>query len=497
MATLRHRMVSAAGALAAAALCALCLAAPGAAFASEGSAQADNANSWRFQDGQLLATPDTEGVPLLSSADYTEFDTMLTFDGYVTVNRKTGAQRLIPGAIAKGVDVSEWNREIDWDAVAADGVKYAIIRVGYGSDYADQDDRYWERNVSECERLGIPFGVYIYSYAEDVDMAKSEADHVLRLIDGYDLAYPVYFDMEAAGQLDATGGDSEKLAEIASAFCDKIEDAGYAAGIYANKFWFDNYLTDPAFDQWDHWVAEYGTSQCHYEGDYSMWQLSSGGRVAGINYPEDDEGGRVDVNLMYRTSYPDDVNADEWYVESGAFDYVTIRDYMGNYSGTNYFGPYDSLERGMVATILWRMAGCPASGESYPFWDVSDPDAYYYDAVCWAKEQGIISGYKNTDGSYTHFGPHENVTREQLACMFARYASINDGLDTWSDCTAMNEKAGADQVSGYAHDSMGWAVDTGLIEGVSGNELRPQNSAWRASMAELVRRYSRLYLDSL
>ena len=117
--------------------------------------------------------------------------------------------------------------------------------------------------------------------------------------------------------------------------------------------------------------------------------------------------------------------------------------------------------------------------------------------MCWAKEQGIISGYKNTDGSYTHFGPHENVTREQLACMFARYASINDGLDTWSECTAMNEKAGADQVSGYAHDSMGWAVDSGLIEGVSGNELRPQNSAWRASMAELVRRYSRLYLDSL
>lgn len=228
-----------------------------------------------------------------------------------------------------------------------------------------------------------------------------------------------------------------------------------------------------------------------------MWQLSSGGRVAGINYPEDDEGGRVDVNLMYRTSYPDDVNADEWYVESGAFDYVTIRDYMGTYSGTNSFGPYDSLERGMVATILWRMAGCPSSGESFPFADVNDEDAYFYDAVCWAKEQGIISGYKNTDGSYTHFGPHENVTREQLACMFARYASINDGLDTWSDCTAMNEKAGADQVSGYAHDSMGWAVDTGLIEGVSGNELRPQNSAWRASMAELVRRYSRLYLDSL
>ena len=497
MAILRHRSICALSALILAAVCALCVVSPGCALAAEVDAQTDDANSWRFTDGQLLTVPGLGSISLLSSESYTEFDATLTPNGYATVNRQTGSQRLIPGALAKGIDVSEHNRTIDWEAVKNDGVKFAIIRVGYGNDLTNQDDKYWLRNVSECERLGIPYGVYIYSYAKNADMARSEADHVLRLIKGHELSYPVYFDMEAAGQLDATGGDSEKLAEIASAFCDKIEDAGYAAGIYANKYWFNHYLTDPAFDNWTHWVAEYSASQCTYDGDYDMWQLASGGRVNGIDYPADDEGGRVDVNLMYRTSYPDDVSADEWYVESGAFDYVTIRDYMGNYSGTNHFGPYDSLERGMVATILWRMAGCPASGESYPFWDVSDPDAYYYDAVCWAKEQGIISGYKNTDGSYTHFGPHENVTREQLACMFARYASINDGLDTWSDCTAMNEKAGADQVSGYAHDSMGWAVDTGLIEGVSGNELRPQNSAWRASMAELVRRYSRLYLDSL
>lgn len=478
-------MVSAAGALAAAALCALCLAAPGAAFASEGSAQADNANSWRFQDGQLLATPDTEVVSLLSSADYTEFDTMLTFDGYVTVNRKTGAQRLIPGAIAKGVDVSEWNREIDWDAVAADGVKYAIIRVGYGSDYADQDDRYWERNVSECERLGIPFGVYIYSYAEDVDMAKSEADHVLRLIDGYDLAYPVYFDMEAAGQLDATGGDSEKLAEIASAFCDKIEDAGYAAGIYANKYWFNHYLTDPAFDNWTHWVAEYSASQCTYDGDYDMWQLTSGGRVDGIDYPADDEGGRVDVNLMYRAGYSSDVAAGDWFVESGAFDYVVIREIMRNYSGTNHFGPYDTITRAQVATILWRLAGSPASSVSQPFSD-ADPNEYYYNALCWAKEIGVSTGYSGTDS----FGPNDPVTREQLATLFARYASVVDGRDTSSDCSAMDSKNGATEVSAYAREAMGWAVDTGLIAGVNGTDLEPGGTAWRASMAEMVKRYS-------
>ena len=81
--------------------------------------------------------------------------------------------------------------------------------------------------------------------------------------------------------------------------------------------------------------------------------------------------------------------------------------------------------------------------------------------------------------------------------MFARSANINDGLDTSSDCSAMNEKTGADAVSDYARESMGWAVDAGLIEGVNGNELRPQDNAWRASMAQLVRTYSRIYLDSL
>ena len=485
------------------ALCALLLYGPGQAFAAAaGEGQADNADSWRFSNGQLADAQDDSGASDVLVADasaqsdapgllssYLKWS--LTYDGYTDGNGD-----VIPGVIARGVDVSEWNREIDWDAVKNDGIKYAIIRVGYGDDYYSQDDDYWERNVSECERLGIPFGVYIYSYAKNADMAASEANHVLRLIEGHDLAYPVYFDMEDASQLNATGGDPDALAAIAQTFCGKIQDAGYAVGVYANKYWFDHYLTDSVFDNWTHWVAQYNTT-CDYEGDYGMWQYSSGGRVAGIDYPTDDEGGRADVNYMYRTSYPDDVSAGDWYVTSGAFDYVTIRDFMGLYTGTNNFGPYDSLERGMVATILWRMAGCPWSDTSYPFEDVSDPDAYYYDAVCWARELGVVSGYRNADGTYTNFGPTDKVTREQLACMFARYAELNDGLDTSSDCAAMEEKEGADQVSGYARESMGWAVDTGLINGVNGNELRPQDNAWRASMAQLVQTYSRIYLDSL
>lgn len=485
MAILRHRSICALSALILAAVCALCVVSPGCALAAEVDAQTDDANSWRFTDGQLLTVPGLDGISLLSSESYTEFDATLTPNGYATVNRQTGSQRLIPGALAKGIDVSEWNRTIDWEAVKNDGVKFAIIRVGYGNDLTNQDDKYWLRNVSECERLGIPYGVYIYSYAKNVDMARSEADHVLRLIAGHDLSYPVYFDMEDNSQLNATGGDPTELAKIASAFSEKIEAAGYDVGIYANRNWFSKFLTDPVFDNWVRWVAEYGVSQCQYGGEYGMWQLSSGGCVKGIDYPADDEGGRVDVNLMYRAGYSSDVAAGDWFVESGAFDYVVIREIMGNYSGTNLFGPYDTITRAQVATILWRLAGSPASSISQPFSD-ADPNEYYYKALCWAKEIGVSTGYSGTD----FFGPNEPVTREQLATLFARYASVVDGRDTSSDCAAMNSKSGADEVSDYAREAMGWAVDTGLITGVNGTDLEPGGTAWRASMAEMVKRYT-------
>lgn len=485
MAILRHRSICALSALILAAVCALCIVAPGCALAAEVDAQTDDANSWRFADGQLLTVPGLGNISLLSSKSYTEFDATLTSNGYATVNRQTGSQRLIPGAISKGVDVSEHNRTIDWEAAKNDGVKFAIIRVGYGNDLTNQDDKYWLRNVSECERLGIPYGVYIYSYAKNADMARSEADHVLRLIKGHDLSYPVYFDMEDKSQFNATGGDPTELAKIASAFSEKIEAAGYEVGIYANRNWFTNYLTDPVFDNWVRWVAEYGVSQCQYGGEYGMWQLSSGGRVKGIDYPADDEGGRVDVNLMYRAGYSSDVAAGDWFVESGAFDYVVIREIMGNYSGTNHFGPYDTITRAQVATILWRLAGSPASSVSQPFSD-ADPNEYYYNALCWAKEIGVSTGYSGTDS----FGPNDPVTREQLATLFARYASVVDGRDTSSDCSAMNSKNGADEVSDYAREAMGWAVDTGLIAGVNGTDLEPGGTAWRASMAEMVKRYS-------
>ena len=186
-----------------------------------------------------------------------------------------------------GIDISKHNGIINW-ATVKDNVDFAILRVGYGDNLASQDDTMWNTNVAACEKYGIPYGVYIYSYATSTAQAQSEADHVLRLIKGHNLTYPVFYDMEDA----STVWTSATLkADMAETFCNAIKNAGYSVGIYANTNWFNNYLTDSRFNNWDKWVAQYN-STCTYGGTYMMWQYSSDGSVPGINT-------RVDMNYMY------------------------------------------------------------------------------------------------------------------------------------------------------------------------------------------------------
>ena len=184
--------------------------------------------------------------------------------------------------IANIVDVSEWNGIIDWQAVKDAGY-HAIIRCGYGSDYENQDDKQWHRNVSECERLGIPYGVYLYSYATNEDMARSEAEHVLRLIEGHSPSYPIYFDTEENGTQTCSKA-------CAIAFGDVIEKAGYWCGVYASEYWWEMHLE--GLNRFTKWVAKWSSFAPDIE-DYDVWQYSSDGEVPGIE-------GRCDVNRCYR-----------------------------------------------------------------------------------------------------------------------------------------------------------------------------------------------------
>ena len=187
------------------------------------------------------------------------------------------------------IDVSEHQGVIDWQKVKPH-IDGAIIRCGYGDDDPSQDDKQWQRNISECERLGIPHGVYLYSYADTMEHARSEVAHVRRLLKGRKLQYPVYFDTEQAG--------CEGLSRQASDyFCSEVEKMGYWAGVYTYASWYRNYLA--GLTRYTLWIADFGINdgkphtKPNVGATIDMWQYSSMALVSGID-------GRVDISYCYK-----------------------------------------------------------------------------------------------------------------------------------------------------------------------------------------------------
>ena len=226
-------------------------------------------NSWRYENG-LLIDAVSDGIDAQSLAD----------------------EALSNGAVARGIDVSNFQGTIDWNQVKAAGIEFAILKVGpvYG-----KPDSTFERNAIECERLGIPYGVYYYSYARSVADANKEADRTLAWLGGHHPSLPVYYDLEDNYILQDPNFSKDKLAQIAQTFCNRMEAVGFKSGIYANLNWFNNYLNSPSLSGYDHWVAQYNW-RCDYAGSYSFWQYSSSGNVPGVN-------GRCDMNYCFNGSF--------------------------------------------------------------------------------------------------------------------------------------------------------------------------------------------------
>ena len=187
----------------------------------------------------------------------------------------------------RGIDVSVYQGKIDWTKVKP-YIDFAIIRCGYGNNLYSQDDQYFERNAQNCKDLNIPFGVYLYSYATNLDDAQSEVDHTLRLIKDKKLEYPVYLDVESAAQMALP---KEQLVEIVKYYCEKMEEAGYYVGIYSNLYRFESNLDSPELDAYDKWVAEWN-DEFTYRGEAGMWQNTAYEELAGIN-------ARVDGDIAF------------------------------------------------------------------------------------------------------------------------------------------------------------------------------------------------------
>jgi len=161
----------------------------------------------------------------------------------------------------KGIDVSKHNGKLT-DADIKD-VDFVIIRCGFGSDFKWQDDNQFENNVALCEKLGKPYGIYLYSYANCIEKAKSEVAHIKRLCSNKKAKMGLWIDIE-----DKALPRGQKLIEYVKYICD---NAG--CGIYANTDWFNNRLNSPLLDKYPKWVAQWG-SKCTYKKPYVMWQYT-------------------------------------------------------------------------------------------------------------------------------------------------------------------------------------------------------------------------------
>ncbi len=221
---------------------------------------------------------------------------MLRWDPDLFVKGDDGRMRYAgPDRTLTGIDVSEHQYDVDWNKVAADGIDFAMVRLGYrgstsGGLYLDE---YFDRNMAGANAAGLPVGVYFYSQAVSVEEAKEEAAFVLESLRPYRVSFPVVFDWEIVG------GDSARtysvsrqtLVECTRAFCEQIREAGYDPMIYFTRYlgyrkYILRNLTDYGF-----WYAEY-EDRPRFAIDFDMWQYSDTGRVDGID-------GDVDLNILF------------------------------------------------------------------------------------------------------------------------------------------------------------------------------------------------------
>lgn len=194
-----------------------------------------------------------------------------------------------------GIDVSKWQKEIDWDKVKNEGVDFAIIRCGYRGSVTGSlvEDPYFEQNIKGARAAGIKVGVYFFTQAVNEVEAVEEASMVISLVRDYELQYPVFIDTEGAGGNGrADSLNVEERTAVCEAFCTTVKNAGLEAGVYASRNWYNNKLTAGTLESYAIWLAEYRSVPL-YQGYYQMWQYTSKGKINGIN-------GNVDLNVSYR-----------------------------------------------------------------------------------------------------------------------------------------------------------------------------------------------------
>ena len=196
---------------------------------------------------------------------------------------------------AFGIDVSKYQKEIDWQRVAAAGVEFTIIRCGYRGSSTGKlvVDPYFEQNIKGATEAGIEVGVYFFTQAVNEVEAVEEASMAAELCKAYHLDYPIFIDVEGAGghgRADAL--DRNTRTAVVKAFCETAKSAGYHGGVYSGRYWFYNNLNDEELQDYTHWLAEYRANPL-FTGKFNIWQYTSSGSIDGIST-------RVDLDRIWQ-----------------------------------------------------------------------------------------------------------------------------------------------------------------------------------------------------
>ena len=201
---------------------------------------------------------------------------------------------ICPGAI-QGIDVASHQGEIDWKAVYAAGIDFAILQIGYRG-YTlgglNQDPRF-EENYAGAREAGVQMGIYFYAQAVSEAEAAEEAKFVLELLDGRKVDLPVFYDWEQVAEGRTNGHETEEVGNYSRIFCEAITEGGYTAGVYFNQSYAYNIMQLETLTDYSFWLAEYNRWQS-FPYDMAFWQYSGQGRVDGIKTT-------VDRNIMYLT----------------------------------------------------------------------------------------------------------------------------------------------------------------------------------------------------
>ncbi|MEE1295898.1 MAG: glycoside hydrolase family 25 protein [Bifidobacterium sp.] len=464
-----------------------------AATSSESSATAGTtvdavANPKHMWDGDSADSDDNAGIDLQAASGSA---TWTTVDGMKTFQQGDGSAFAQPAM--KVIDVSQWQGTVDWAKVKAAGVDGVILRLGY----CDNLDPNFATNLAGVRKAGIPYGIYLYSYAPDAGWAKTEADFVVKQMNDYkltDMSFPVYYDLEAWNSWTWNGATLSHpttpsgYLPVVNTFFNTLKAGGYTnVRVYSYLSYLNNELNDSTIHAKAGWVAQYNT-QCDYTfPNYSGqrgWQYSDSGTVNGIS-------GSVDMNAFdkvvftdtnFRTPHYSDIM---WLNQYG----ITTGFSDGTYGGMRNvvrqdmaaFLRREAKKRGIYDAATWK----PSASDWSRFTDVTTSTPHAED-ILWLAHAGIAEGYTNADGGRS-FGGMIPVYRQDMAAFIYRLANLA------GKTSGVTSKSFTDVNSGTPHHAeIGWLGGSGIAEGYSnGNgtyRYEGMTTVYRQDMAAFIHR---------